>query len=157
MQTIWKIGTAAVAVAVLGGFFVGRVVAGESPLPEVGDPVTVGSTASPSPTASTDTPTLRPRGDRTREERPRSPGDDRTREDEHGDDSRGPGSADDDSGPGSDDDGRGRGRGRGRGGDDGDDDDVRTVGPSPSVVSPDDDDDRGEDDDDDDDDGGDDD
>jgi hypothetical protein len=131
MKTIWKVGTTAAAVAVLGGFFLGRVVAGETPLPDVGDPVNVGATTSPTPSA--DVPTLRPRNDRSPDARPSSP---RSTEDDDGEDNSGPGNADDGD---SDDDSRGRGRGRGRGGDD--DDDVRTVGPSPSEIDDDDDDD----------------
>jgi hypothetical protein len=131
MNMIGKVGIAAAAVAVLGGFFVGQGMADQSPLPSVGEPVTISPSATPTP--SGDATTLRPRGDRSTDDRG---GDDRGDDDNRGDDS-----ADDSSGPGSGDDSRGRGRGRGRGGDD--DDDVRTVGPSPSVVTSDDDDNSG--------------
>jgi len=122
MNSIWKVGAAAVTVALLGGFYLGRVAPDTGPLPAVGQPVSVGSTAEP----VAETPTLRP--DRTTPARPeRTPTAEATDDD------------------GDDDHGRGRGRGRGRGGDD---DDVRTIGPSPSAVSPDDDDDDDEGDDD---------
>ncbi|MGH3317814.1 MAG: hypothetical protein ACRDO0_16870 [Nocardioidaceae bacterium] len=138
MNMIWRVALAGAVLAVVGGFFVGRVVADPTPLPAVRAPVNVGPSAKPTP--SDDATTLRTRD--------RTPGQGRT-----GDDDRGRPTAgdDDNSGPGGGDDGHGRGRGRGRGGDD----DVRTVGPSPRVL----DDDGGDDDgggDDGDDDGGDD-
>jgi hypothetical protein len=139
MSMIWRVGLAAVVVAVLGGFFVGRVMADSSPLPSVGDPVRVGPSERPTP--SEDPPTLRPRdegspglrGDGGRAPGPRwerTPGDDGGFDDNGGDDE-----ADDNSGSGGDDGGHGRGRGRGRGGDE---DDVRTVEPSPEEVGDDD-------------------
>ena len=44
MNSIWKVGAAAVAVAMLGGFYLGRVASDPGPLPAVGQPVTVGAT-----------------------------------------------------------------------------------------------------------------
>lgn len=136
---IWRVALAGTVLAVLGGFFVGRVVADPAPLPGVRGPVNVGPSAGPTP--SGDPTTLRRRGER-------SPGDERT----------GPGvrvvrptgddrfeDAEDNSGPGNEDDSRGRGRGRGRSGE-GDDDDVRTIGPSPRVIDDDGGDDGGDDD-----------
>jgi hypothetical protein len=119
MNSIWKVGAAAVTVALLGGFYLGRVASDQGPLPAVGQPVTVGATVEPTPSAAQTT--LRPRPEKTtpgRPEGPRSPDDDQT-------------TPDDDFG---DDDNSGRGRGRGRGGDD---DGVQTI--SPPVVTPDDD------------------
>lgn len=123
---IWRVALAGTVLAVLGGFFVGRVVADPTPLPAVKGPVNVGPSAKPTP--SGDATTLRPR-------RERSPGDERTRpgiavrtSDDDGFDD-----ADDNSGPGNEDDGRGRGRGRGRSGE-GHGGDVRTIGPSPRVI-----------------------
>jgi hypothetical protein len=144
VNMIWRVALAGAVLAVLGGFFVGRVVADPTPLPAVKGPVNIGPSAEPTP--SGDPTTLRPG-------RERSPGDERTRPGvpvRTSDDGRF-GDADDNSGPGDGDDdgGHGRGRGRGRGGDD---DEVRTVGPSPRVL----DDDDGGDDDGGDDDGGDD-
>jgi hypothetical protein len=130
MSSFWKVGTTAAVLAVLGAFFLGRVVAEQTTLPDVGDPVTVGATASPTPSA--EAPTLEPRGDRSPEgRRSGRPTDEGTFDDDD------------------DDDGQGRGRGRGRGGG-GDDDEIEEVGPSPSEIEDDDFDD------DDDDDGGDD-
>jgi hypothetical protein len=145
VNMIWRVALAGAVLAVLGGFFVGRVVADPTPLPDVKGPVNVGPAAKPTP--SGDAPTLRPR-------RERSPGDERTRpgvpvrtsDDRFGE-------ADNNSGPGGGDDDGGHGRGRGRGGDD---DEVRTVGPSPRVLDDDGGDDDGGDDDGGDDDGGDD-
>jgi hypothetical protein len=144
VNMIWRVALAGTVLAVLGGFFVGRVVADPTPLPSVKGPVEVGPSARPTP--SGDPTTLRPR-------RERSAGDERTRPDvpvrtttdddrfDDADDNSGPGGGDDDSG-------RGRGRGRGRSGEG--DGDVRTVGPSPRVIDDDggDDDDGGGDDDD---------
>ncbi len=134
---IWRVALAGTVLAVLGGFFVGRVVADPAPLPGVRGPVNVGPSAQPTP--SGDSTTLRPRGER-------SPGEERTRPGvpvRTSDDDRF-GDADDNSGPGAtSDDSKGRGRGRGRSGE-GDDDEVRTIGPSPRVI--DDDDDGGDDD-----------
>jgi hypothetical protein len=144
VNMIWRVALAGAVLAVLGGFFVGRVVADPTPLPEVRSPVIVGPSARPTP--SGDATTLRPRRERPPRDERTGPGVPvRTRSDDDGLDD-----ADDNSGPGGGDDdgGHGRGRGRGRGGDD----DVRTVGPSPQVL----DDDDGGDDDGGDDDGGDD-
>jgi hypothetical protein len=126
VNMIWRVALAGAVLAVLGGFFVGRVVADPTPLPSVKGPVNVGPSAKPTP--SGDATTLRPR-------RERSPGEERTRPGvpvRTSDDDRF-GEAEDNSGPGDGDDdgGHGRGRGRGRGGDD---DEVRTVGPSPRVL-----------------------
>lgn len=118
MSSFWKVGVSAAILAMFGAFLLGRVAAEQTRLPEVTDPVTVGSTVAPTPSA--DAPTLQPRADR-------SPGDGP---------SAGPtaeATFDDD-----DDDGQGRGRGRGRGRG-GDDDDVEEVGPSPSEIDDDDD------------------
>ena len=124
---IWRVALAGAVLAVLGGFFVGRVVADPTPLPAVRAPVNVGPSAKPTP--SDDATTLRPRG-RTPGDDRTSPGRVRTTSDDRFDDN------DDNSGPGGGDDGgHGRGRGRGRGGDD---DEVRTVGPSPRVLDDDD-------------------
>jgi hypothetical protein len=141
VNMIWRVALAGAVLAVLGGFFVGRVVADPTPLPGVKGPVNVGPAARPTP--SDDATTLRPRDRRPSDDRT-SPGVPvRTSDDDRF------GDADDNSGPGGGDDDGGHGRGRGRGGDD---DEVRTVGPSPRVL----DDDDGGDDDGGDDDGGDD-
>ena len=148
---IWRVALAGTVLAVLGGFFVGRVVADPAPLPTVEQPVNVGPSARPTP--SGEATTLRPRDRRSGDDR--TPGERRTRDDDRRPNA--PASTDDDddnSGPGNEDDSRGRGRGRGRSGEGGgDDDDVRTIGPSPRVI---DDDDDGDDDGGDDDGGGDD-
>jgi hypothetical protein len=124
MSSFWKVGTTAAVLAVLGAFFLGRVIAEQAPLPDVGDPVTVGSTASPTPSA--EAPRLRPRGDRSPEDRrTERPTSDATFDDDD------------------DDGGKGRGRGRGRGGDD---DEIEEIGPSPSEIEDDDDDDFDDDD-----------
>ena len=120
MNSIWKVGAAAGTVALLGGFYLGRVASDPGPLPAVGQPVTVGATVEPTPSTA-ETQTLRPR--HTRTTRDGQPGSTAT-ETEPGDDNGG-------------DDNRGRGRGRGRGGDD---DGVQTISPPPSQVTPDDDD-----------------
>ena len=59
MNSIWKVGAAAVTVALLGGFYLGRVASDSGPLPAVGQPVTVGSTVEPTPSVA-ETPTLHP-------------------------------------------------------------------------------------------------
>lgn len=120
MDSIWKVGAAAVTVALLGGFYLGRVASDTGPLPAVGQPVTVGATVEPTPSAA-ETPTLRPRPDRTTPERPtgtRSPED---RADDHGGDRP----------DGVDDDRDGDNSGPGGGGDD----DFETVEPSPTVMT----------------------
>lgn len=133
MNMMWKVGAAAVTVAVVGGFLLGRVAAREAVLPDVGDPVTVGSTVAPTATVtpSDDAPTLRPKPRRTRSthEEHATPRAHRTREPEPGDDNGGDRAGDDNSGSGGSGDGRGRGRGRGS-------DDVRTISPSPSEITP---------------------
>lgn len=124
MNSIWKVGAAAVTVAMLGGFYLGRVASDTGPLPAVGQPVTVGATAEPTPSAA-QTPTLRPRPDRTTPERPtgtRSPED---RFDDHGGNR-----ADDD-----DDDDFDDNSGPGGGGDD----DFETIEPPATVMTFDDD------------------
>ena len=60
MNSIWKAGAAAVTVALLGGFYLGRVASDPGPLPAVGQPVTLGATVQPTPSAAA-TLTLRPR------------------------------------------------------------------------------------------------
>jgi hypothetical protein len=142
VNMIWRVALAGAVMAVLGGFFVGRVVADPTPLPDVKGPVNVGPSAKPTP--SGEATTLRPRDRRSGDARTRPGIPVRTSDDGRF------GEAEDNSGPGGGDDngGHGRGRGRGRGGDD----EVRTIGPSPRVL----DDDDGGDDDGGDDDGGDD-
>ena len=106
MNSIWKVGAAALTVAMLGGFYLGRVASDTGPLPAVGQPVTVGATAEPTPSAA-ETPTLRPRPDRTTPERPTGTRSPRDRFDDHGgnrgddddddfDDNSGPGGGGDD-------------------------------------------------------------
>jgi hypothetical protein len=111
MNSIWKAGAAAVTVAMLGGFYMGQVMADPGPLPQVGQPVTVGSTAEPTP--SSEAPTLRPGGERTRHGRD---------DDRDGDHNGRRGGERGDDGNGADNSGRG-----------GDDDDIETIEPSPSV------------------------
>jgi hypothetical protein len=115
MNSIWKVGAAAVTVAMLGGFYLGRVASDPGPLPAVGQPVTVGATVEPTPSVAETT--LHPRPSKTTPER---------REHTRGPDDRLSHDANDD---------HGRNRGRGGGGDD--NGGVQTI--SPSVVTPDDD------------------
>jgi hypothetical protein len=120
MNSIWKVGAAVVTVALLGGFYLGRAASDPGPLPAVGQPVTVGATADPTPSAAA-TLTLHPRPHKTTSGRP-----EKTREHRPGDIRTVHATPDD----------HGGNSGRGGGSDDGG---VRTISPSPSVVTQDDD------------------
>lgn len=99
MHTIWKAGTVAAVAAVVGAFFVGRVVADQPPLPDVGGAVIISPSAAPTPAG--DPSALRPGTGPTAGDRGRPGADNGARGDGDGD----RGGADDDSGPGDADDG----------------------------------------------------